>query len=222
DSLRTLSEGRLVPGGAIALLAPGTGLGEGFLTWENGFYRAHPSEGSHAAFAPVGELQIGLLRYMNAQGFEHVSFERVCSGGLGIPNLYSYLRSLGFEEPQWLKEKLDAAEDPTPVILEAALDQSACCEIAVKTVELFVEILGAEAGNLALKVLATGGIYIAGGISPRILPYLEKPVFLEALRNKGRFRQTLNDIPVHVILDPEAGLRGAAAYGLQVTQGEAQ
>jgi len=217
-SLATLSEGKPVLGGAIALLAPGTGLGEGFLTWDNGFYRAHPSEGSHAAFAPIGELQIGLLRYMNAQGFEHVSFERVCSGGLGIPNLYSYLRSIGYEEPDYLRKKLATADHPTPVLLEAALDESNPCEIAVKTMELFVEILGSEAGNLALKVLATGGIYLGGGISPRILPYLRRPAFLAALRNKGRFRETLTDVPVHVILDPQAGLWGAAAYGLQMVQ----
>lgn len=219
ESLHTLNEGKPVPGGAIAVLAAGTGLGEGFLTWENGFYRAHPSEGSHAAFAPVGELQIGLLRYMNQQGYEHVSFERVCSGALGIPNLYSYLQSIGLDEPQWLREELAAVEDPTPVILKAALEQSRPCEIAVRTLELFVEILGAEAGNLALKVLATGGIYLAGGISPRILPYLKRPAFLEALQNKGRFKETLANIPVHVILDPEAGLWGAAAYGLQMAEG---
>ncbi len=216
EQVYTLSPGKPVPQGAIAVLAPGTGLGEGFLTWDGKGYRAHPSEGSHAAFAPVGEVQIGLLRYMNELGYEHVSFERVCSGGLGIPHLYAYLKSTGLEEPAWLANRLAEVADPTPLILEVALDPGRSCELTTATLELFVSILGAEAGNLALKVLATGGIYLAGGISPRILEQLKKPLFLEALRNKGRFRQTLTDMPVHVILDPEAGLLGAAAYGLRV------
>lgn len=214
EDVHTLSAGEPVAGGAIAILAPGTGLGEGFLTWDGTAYRAHPSEGSHAAFAPVGELQMGLLRYLNARGFDHVSFERVCSGGLGIPNLYAYLKQTGMEEPPALAARLTGVEDPTPLILEAARSESDPSPLAVATIELFVAILGAEAGNLALKVLATGGIYLAGGLSPRILDYLEKPSFLEALRNKGRFRDTLSKVPVHVILNPEAGLLGAAAYAL--------
>ena len=218
DDVHTLSAGVPVHGGGIAVLAPGTGLGEGYLTYDNGVYHAHGCEGSHAAFAPVGPLQIGLLTYMNSQGFDHVSVERVCSGGLGIPHLYAYLKSTGLEEPAWLAEGLAASEDPTPVILAAARNAGRPCELAAATLDLFVAILGAEAGNLALKILSTGGIYLGGGLSPRILAELQKPVFLEALRSKGRFRQVLTDMPVHIILNSDAGLLGAAAYGLSGVQ----
>jgi glucokinase len=217
EDLHTLSAGAPERGGAFAVLAPGTGLGEGYLTFCGGSYHAFPSEGSHAAFAPVGPLQIGLLSYMNTQGFDHVSFERVCSGGLGVPNLYAYLKSTGLEEPDWLADQLAVAEDPTPVIMAAAQQTERPCELARAVLDLFVEILGAEAGNLALKVLATGGIYLGGGMSPRIIAELKKPVFLEALRNKGRFRRPLTDMPVHVIMNAEAGLLGAAAYGLAMS-----
>jgi glucokinase len=216
EDLHTLSAGVPVPGGSIAVLAPGTGLGEGFLTNDNGIYRAHASEGAHASFGPVGTLQIGLLTYLNRQGFDHVSFERVCSGGLGIPNLYAYLKTTGLEEPAWLAEQLASVEDPTPVIVTAAHDAARPCVLASDTLDLFVAILGAEAGNLALKVLATGGIYLGGGISPRILEDLHKPSFLEALRSKGRFRQLLTNIPLHVIMNSKAGLLGAAAFGLSM------
>jgi glucokinase len=216
EDLYTLSVGAPERGGAFAVLAPGTGLGEGYLTFCGGSYHAFPSEGSHAAFAPVGPLQIGLLSHMNAQGFDHVSFERVCSGGLGVPNLYAYLKSTGLEEPGWLATQLAGAEDPTPVIMSAAQQSDRHCELARAVLDLFVEILGAEAGNLALKVLATGGIYLGGGMSPRIIAELEKPAFLEALRNKGRFRAPLANMPVHVIMNADAGLLGAAAYGLSM------
>ena len=217
EDLHTLSVGTRVPGGSIAVLAPGTGLGEGYLTYDDGVYHAHGCEGSHAAFAPVGPLQMGLLAYMNAQGFDHVSFERVCSGGLGVANLYAYLKTTGLTEPAWLADEIASADDPTPVVLSAAQDQARPCELTAATLDLFVTILGAEAGNLALKILATGGIYLAGGMSPRILAELEKPAFLEALRSKGRFRQVLTDVPVHVILNPDAGLLGAAAFGLAIS-----
>ncbi len=216
EDIHTLSAGVPVPGGSIAVLAPGTGLGEGFLTNDKGVYCAHASEGGHVSFAPVGKLQIGLLTYLNAQGFNHVSFERVCSGGSGIPNLYAYLKSTGLEEPVWLSEQLSAAEDPTPVIFAAAHDTARPCILAAATIELFVAILGAEAGNLALKILSTGGIYLGGGISPRILEDLHKPAFLEAMRSKGRFRQLITNMPLHVIINSKAGLLGAAAYGLTV------
>jgi glucokinase len=214
EDLYTLSSGNPASDGCIAVIAPGTGLGEGFLTKDCGSYHVHPSEGSHAAFAPVGALQIGLLNYLNACGHKHVSYERVCSGGLGIPNLYAYLKTTGLEEPGWLTEKLKSVRDPSPVIVNAAHDTAQTCQLATTTLSMFVSILGAEAGNLALKVLSTGGIYFGGGISPRVLVDLKKPEFLEALRSKGRFRQLLTDMPVHVILNAKAGLFGAAAFGL--------
>lgn len=217
EDIHTLSAGTAVPGGSVAVIAPGTGLGEGFLTSVDGKYSAHASEGSHVSFGPVGELQMGLLRYLNAQGFPHVSYERVCSGGLGIPLLYAYLKAIGHaEEPAWLAEQLAGVDDPTPVIFSAAQDPARPCALANAVLDLFVEILGAESGNLALKVLSTGGIYLGGGIPPRILAHLEKPAFLEALRAKGRFRELLTRMPVHVILNAKAGLLGAAAHGLSL------
>ncbi len=210
-----LSPGKPVPGGNISVLAPGTGLGEAFLTVENGKYVAHASEGGHVDFAPVGALQMGLLKYLwETQGFEHVSYEWVCSGGLGIPNLYNYLKDSGYAvEPEWLAKALADSDDPTPVIFNCALSQDNPSELCRATLDLFVAILGAEAGNQALKVMATGGIYLGGGIPPRILSKLQEPAFLEALRSKGRFRALLADIPVSVILNPQAGLMGAAAFG---------
>ncbi|HNN14063.1 MAG TPA: glucokinase [Anaerolineales bacterium] len=215
EDVLTLSAGEPVRDGNVAVLAPGTGLGEAFLTFQGGRYRAHASEGSHASFAPAGKLQLGLLEFIHAQGHEHVSFERVCSGGLGIPNLYAYLKSIQYaEEPAWLTEKLAISADPSPVIFNAAQDASHPCDLAVATLDLFVAILGAEAGNLALKVLSTGGIYLGGGISPRIINELKRPGFLESIRSKGRFRDLLTKMPVHVILNSKAGLLGAAVYGL--------
>lgn len=213
--LHTLNEGEPAAGGAIAVIAPGTGLGEAFLTWDGTRYRAHASEGGHTDFAPTNLFEIELLRYLQGE-FEHVSYERICSG-LGLPNIYAYLRDSGFaDEPAWLAEQLTAADDPTPVIVNAALDDEQPCALCVATLNAFVSILGAEAGNLALKVLATGGVYLAGGISPRILPALEHERFLEAFRNKGRFSDLLARMPVHVILNPKVALLGAACHGLEV------
>ncbi|MDQ3361532.1 MAG: glucokinase, partial [Actinomycetota bacterium] len=132
EDLHTLNGGKPDPEGALAVIAPGTGLGEAFLTREGTGYRAHPSEGGHADFAPTDELELGLLRYL-LDRFGHASYERVCSGR-GLPNIYSYLKEIGHaEEPPWLAEKLAAAEDPTPIIVEAASDPEAPCELCVAT-----------------------------------------------------------------------------------------
>jgi glucokinase len=211
DEVYTLKAGRQDPDGAIAVIAPGTGLGEAFLTWDGERYQPHPSEGSHVDFAPANPRQMQLLRYLWPR-FEHVSYELVCSG-LGIPNVYAYFRDGGHaEEPDWLADQLARAEDPTPVIVGAALEGES--EICVLTLDTFVSILGAEAGNLALKVMATGGVYLGGGIPPRILPALEQGAFLEAFHHKGRLGNALLDVPVHVILDSDIALFGAACYGL--------
>jgi len=212
--LHTLNAGQPATGGAIAVIAPGTGLGEAFLTWDGARYRFHASEGGHADFAPTNLFEIGLLRYLQeGLGFEHVSYERVCSGR-GLPNIYAYLRDSGTAcEPAWLAERLAAADDPTPLIVNAALVGE--CELCIATLDAFVSILGAEAGNLALKVLATGGVYLGGGIPPRILPALEHERFMEAFRRKGRFSDLLARVPVHVILNPKVALLGAACHGLE-------
>jgi glucokinase len=217
DDLHTLNEGRAVPGGAIALIAPGTGLGEAFLTWDGSRYRAHPSEGGHVGFAPANRLEAELLQYLRDQhGFDHVSYERVCSG-LGIPTIYAFLKDQGqAEEPAWLTEQLAAAPDRTPVIVNAAVDKKRRCELCISTLNIFVSILGAEAGNLALKVLATGGVYVGGGIPPRIVLVLENGRFMEAFVRKGRMSGLLARMPVKVILNPKAALLGAACRGLEL------
>ncbi len=217
DELYTLKQGEPDSEGAIAVVAPGTGLGEAFLTWDkdDGRYRPHASEGGHTDFGPMTPRQIQLLRYLWAR-HEHVSYELVCSG-MAMPNLYTYYRDGGYaEEPDWLAEQLAQAEDATPVIVNAALDDERECELCSLVLTTFVSILGAEAGNLALKVMATGGVYLGGGIPPRILPALEQGEFLEAFHSKGRHTDLMTRIPVHVILNPDIALLGAACYGLEL------
>ncbi|MCL4835186.1 MAG: glucokinase [Caldilineaceae bacterium] len=210
--VHTLRAGKPVERAPIGIVAPGTGLGEAFLTWERKRYKAHASEGGHVSFAPVNEEQTELLRFLRGK-IGHVSYERVCSG-LGIPNLYAFFKETGrCAEPEWLTAALAATTDPTPVIVETAQSRPDCA-ICRRTLEMFVSILGGEAGNMALKVLATGGIYLGGGIPPRILPALESDGFLAAFTEKGRFASLLQDVPVHVILNPKAALLGAASYGL--------
>jgi glucokinase len=215
--LHTLNDGAAQAGGAIAVIAPGTGLGQAFLTWDSSAYRAHASEGGHSDFGPNTELETELLRYLRAR-LGHVSVERVCSG-IGIPNLYDFLRDRGqVPETPELAKRLAAADDRTPLILEAALEPDGTDRLCAATLGLFVSILGAEAGNLALKTLATGGVYLAGGIPPRILPALDGGRFMDAFRRKGRFADLLGRIPVHVIVD-DAALLGVAAYGLSLLDG---
>jgi glucokinase len=209
EDLHPLNLGAAAPGGSIAVIAPGTGLGEAFLTWDGQRYRAHASEGGHVDFGPTGPIQIGLLEYLEKQ-FGHVSVERVCSG-IGIPQIYAYLCARG-ELPQSpeLTRELAACDDQTPVIMAAALAPTNPDPLTAATLATFVEILGAEAGNLALKVLATGGVYLAGGIPQRILSALEDERFLRAFRNKGRLGEVLQHVPIHVILQ-RAALIGAAS-----------
>jgi len=212
DDLYTLNEGKPVEHGTLAVIAPGTGLGEAFLTWNGTRYQTHPSEGGHTDFAPTNLFQMELLRYMLAR-FDHVSYEQICSG-MGLPHIYAYLRdNVLLEETPHLTEQLTAVEDPTPIIVKYALDSKVPSARSVATLETFTSILGAEAGNLALKVLATGGVYLGGGIPPRILPFLEADGFMAAFKHKGRFFDMLKDFPVHVITNPRLALLGAASYG---------
>jgi glucokinase len=215
EDLYTLNKGEPAPGGTKAIIAPGTGLGEAFLTWDGSRYRAYASEGGHTDFAPTNTLENNLLRYLQGK-WGHVSYERICSG-IGLPNIYDYLRDSGHaEEPAWLAEQLAAADDPTPVIINAALDVAASCELCKATLTLFVSVLGSEAGNVALTVLATGGVYLGGGIPPRILPALKEEGFMRAFLNKGRLSDFLKNVPVYVILNPKLALIGAAFYGLEL------
>ena len=214
EELEVIRTGTKVDEAPIAVIAPGTGLGEGFLIWDGKKYQAVSSEGGHTDFGPTNDIQENLVKYMHKNGIR-ASYERVCAG-IGIPNLYRFLRDEGYaEEPDWLRDKIARAEDMPPVIFDAAIDGKKDCMICKMTVDLFVEILGAEAGNLALKTLAQGGIFIGGGIPPKILPWLKKETFLNAIDNKDPHQALMSQMPVKVILNPIANLIGAAFYGLQ-------
>ncbi len=203
--------------GAIAIVAPGTGLGEAFLIWDGSRYRPVPSEGGHTDFAPATQLELELLAYLMPL-LGHVSYERVCSG-VGIPNLYRFLKNTGrYDEPEWLQGELANAEDKTPVIVEAA--QRGTVEICTITLDLFMAILGSEAGNLVLQAMATGGVYLAGGIPPRIIEQLKGKTFLEAFTRKGRLSDVLHRAPIRVIVNRKAALYGAASHCLMTIAGD--
>jgi glucokinase len=200
--------------GDIAIVAAGTGLGEGALVFENGRYYAVASEGGHASFAPRDDEQIELYRYLRAR-FGHVSVERVLSGP-GLFNIYSFLREhRRTPEPKWLTERFEK-EDASAVVSQAALShRDAEC---VHAMEMFVDIYGAEAGNLALKVLALGGVYLGGGIAPKILPALTDGRFIRAFIDKGRLDEMLSKIEVRVALNEGAGLIGAAYCAMSMLE----
>jgi len=211
--LLTINEGEPVQKAPIAVIAPGTGLGESFLTWDGSGYVAHSSEGGHVDFAPTNELQIRLLRYLLPR-FGRAGVERVCSG-IGLPNIYGFLRDdEKIPERPEVAQLIASAKDQTKVIVAAAFDARNPSALCRATIDLFASILGAEAGNLALKVFATGGVYIAGGVALHALDALKDPAFMQAFTNKGRFKDLMSRIPVHVIT-ARAALVGAATYGLE-------
>ena len=211
--LYTINPGRIREGN-IAVLSPGTGLGEAFLTsGPERTFTAHASEGGHGDFAPNSPQEAELLAWLQ-EIVGHVSYEQVCSS-LGLINIYNFLkRRGGINEPEWLAELIRQAEDPSRVIVECSLEPKRNCELCRETMRIFVSILGAEAGNLALKVMATGGVYIGGGITHRITGILDSQLFLKNFLNKGRLAELLSDIPVRVIMDPKAPMRGAALLAL--------
>jgi glucokinase len=210
DQIYTLSEGDPSQIGNRALLAAGTGLGEGILAWNGLKHVPFPSEGGHTDYAPRTEEEIELLRYLKQKYNGRISFERVVSG-MGMTNIYEFLRDVrGMEEPKWLAEEIAAASDPNSVITPMGL--SAKSELCAKTLDMFVSAYGAEAGNLALKVLSVGGLYVGGGIAPRILEKLKDGTFMRAFTDKGRLSQLLVNMPVRIILESRAALMGAAAY----------
>jgi glucokinase len=193
------------------VIAPGTGLGEANLIYHNGHYIASASEGGHVDFAPRNLFEIDLLRYV-MEKFGHVSYERMCSG-IGIPHIYNYLlKTSNRAEVPAIAEALRSTEDRTPIIMQAGLKgESAVCQ---QTLSTFVSILGSEAGNKALHMMAKGGVYLGGGIPPKILPALQDGTFMAAFTDKGRFSEMLAQIPVYVILNEKTALFGAACYAL--------
>jgi len=209
EQIYTLSEGDVSQIGNRALIAAGTGLGEALLIWSDGSHSPYPSEGGHADFAPRNEDEIDLLRFLKQKYNGRISTERVVSG-IGLTNIYEFLREVrGLDEPNWLAERI-AAEDPNAVITELAL--GAKSEICEKALDMFVSAYGAEAGNFALKLLSVGGVYIGGGIAPRILEKLKDGTFMKAFTDKGRLSQLLINMPVRIILESRAALLGAATY----------
>jgi glucokinase len=208
---RPIHPGTADPRGPVALLAPGTGLGQAFLVHdEDGATVTLASEGGHADFAPRSELEWELARWIAARHEGHASWERVLSG-IGLVHIYEFLRDTGrCEEPAWLAAAR-AAGDANAAL--AAADGKAA--IATRTLDLFVGCLGAQAGNLALTLLATGGVYLAGGIPPRLADRLADGRFVAAFRDKGRLAPLVATIPVHIVLDEHIAVRGAATVALR-------
>jgi glucokinase len=205
DRFAVLNEGVRRAGGDLALIAAGTGLGEATLRWDGRAYQVAASEAGHADYAPVDATQTMVLGRLRGR-FGHVSYERVISG----PGLHNVYDVLDVDEMPSVTERIRTTDDPSALIAELALagDSPRC----VRALDVFVTSYGAEAGNLALRALATGGIYVGGGIAPKILRKLQDATFMRAFCDKGRFTEWLRRIPVNVVLDPTTALRGAAAY----------
>jgi glucokinase len=203
----------------IAIIGAGTGLGEGFLIQQAGSYQVFASEGGHADFAPRNELEFQLLQYLRDKyDIQRISVERVVSGQ-GIVALYQFLRDrqVAQESPEigqiirtWEREtgRTEKSVDPAAAIAQAALEKRD--DLCEQTLQMFVEAYGAEAGNLSVKLLPYGGLYVAGGIAAKILPLIQEGSFLRSFGQKGRVSPLLERVPVHVILNPQVGLMGAA------------
>lgn len=201
-----LRKGEPAPDGNEALIAAGTGLGEAGLHWEGDGHRPFPSEGGHCEFAPRNEREQALLTYLWKEN-GHVSYERVVSGP-GLYNIYRFLRDTGRgDEPRWLSDAI-STEDPSPLISRHGLSRRS--KLCADALDMFVSIYGAEAGNLALKLMATAGVFVGGGIAPKILPRLEEGAFLASFTAKGRMSTLLERIPVRVVLNERCALFGAA------------
>ncbi|MBV9211452.1 MAG: glucokinase, partial [Acidobacteria bacterium] len=212
NQLVTLNEGEAQSGGNLALIAAGTGLGEAALFHDGAGYRVAASEGGHADFAPRNQLEMELLAYLLTK-HRRVSYERVLSGP-GLVNVYNFFKQReDAAEPAWLAEALTAGEDQAQTIAEAALSGKA--ELCVKALSLFVKIYGAQAGNLALIFKATGGVYLGGGIAPKIISKLRDGIFMQAFTDKGRLTPLVAATPVRVIMNPKTALLGAAQCAAQ-------
>lgn len=209
--LRTLQRGRPSVEGAAVVVAPGTGLGEAFLTFSGGIVTGHASEGGHADFAPGSPLEADLQAFVRREA-GRASVESLCSGP-GIARIYRFLRDCGGRrEAAPLRERMDRGGDAVPLIVSAAREGDA---LSRETLEVFADLLAREAGNQALRFLAFGGVYLGGGIAPRILTFLETERFRESFLDKGNFSKLLEQMPLKVILHPAAALRGAARFAFR-------
>jgi glucokinase len=194
------------PVGNQAVISAGTGLGEAGMYWDGSQHRIFATEGGHSDFAPRNELEIDLFRYLSGR-YGHVSYERIVSGP-GLVNVFHFLRDSGRgTEPQWLTDEM-AHTDPAAAISRAALDGA--CGLCEQALDLFVSVFAAEAGNLALKIMSTGGVYLGGGIAPKMLAKLSGPLFMHAFVGKGRMQPLLEAMPVKVITNDKTALMGAA------------
>ncbi|HTE88214.1 MAG TPA: glucokinase, partial [Terriglobales bacterium] len=208
--LVSLNQVKGTPVGNQAVISAGTGLGEAGMYWDGTKHHVFACEGGHADFAPRNELETELLRYLRVR-FGHVSYERIVSGP-GLVNVFNFLRDTGRGvEPKWLADEM-LHSDPAAAISRAAIDGK--CGLSEQAIDLFVSIYGAEAGNLALKIMATGGIYLGGGIAPKMLPKLAGPLFMEGFLSKGRMQHLLEAIPVRVITNDRVALLGAARFAV--------
>ena len=209
DKILTRNQGDSSAVGNRALVSAGTGLGEGVLVWNGKTHVPMASEGGHSDFAARNPLEIELLTWLMQKFNGRVSFERVVSGP-GLTNIYTFLRDQKrMEEPAWLRQRMET-EDPNAVIGEVG--EAGKSELCAKAIEMFVASYGAEAGNMVLKVLATGGMYLGGGIAPKMLKTMQGGAFMQAFTDKGRLSDLLVHTPVRIILESRAALMGAAAY----------
>ena len=206
EDLVTLNPGGGSVAGNQAVVAPGTGLGEAGLFWDGSRHHVFACEGGHTDFAPQGDLQIELLRYLTKR-YGHVSYERILSGP-GLVNVFEFLCDSGCGKQTAELSAAIQVGDPAAAISRAALEGND--SLAGKALDLWISVYGSEASNLALKIMSTGGLFLAGGISPKILPRLKGPVFMKAFLDKGRMRPLVESMPVHVVTNEKAGLLGAA------------
>ncbi|WP_456374615.1 glucokinase [Thiolapillus sp.] len=213
EDFHTLNPGRDNARGNRSIISAGTGLGEAGMYWDGNTHIPFASEGGHASFSPASDLEDALLRYLRSK-HGHVSWELVVSG-MGLANIHEFLlQHQGKNTQGWLQKSMEEGDVAAAI---SAAARSGRCELCSQAVELFVHLLGVEAGNHALKIMATGGVYLGGGIAPKILKELQKPAFLQGFFSKGSMETLMRDMPVRVILNPEAALLGAAEYALNRT-----
>jgi glucokinase len=212
NDLLTIQQGQQAHNGIQAVIAPGTGLGEGFLIRQEGCFFPQGSEGGHCDFAPLGEEQEELFAFMQYKQ-KPVSYEMLCSG-LGIPNIFDFFSRSAIPRDATRYAFIAKSKDRTPPIVEGAHGENPC-PLCVKTIAVFLEILGAEAGNLALKTYATGGLFIGGGILPRIANHISFTPFLENFRRKEKMADLMASIPIHAIMKRDTALLGSISYGYQ-------
>jgi glucokinase len=216
EDMLSLQQGEPDASGNAAVIAAGTGLGEAGLFWDGRQHHPYATEGGHASFSPQNDLEMDLLRFLQKR-YGHVSWERVVSG-MGLVDLHDFLRSFRKSAvPPWLGEEMRVG-DSASAISRAAMAGSD--DICIETMDLFVHMYGAEAGNFALKAMSRGGMYVGGGIAPKILPLLQRGTFVEAFLAKGRMRHVLEAMPLHVILNDRTALYGPALHAVQLANSQ--